>query len=146
MMAPRGTWMRWWKFNAVGAVGIVVQLIALALFKSVLRLDYLPATALAVEAAVVHNFVWHERFTWADRARGGSLVRLAKFNLTTGMLSIVGNLVLMKWLVESCGMKYLVANCLSIAACSVANFLVSDLAVFRNSERLTSAASPNQSS
>jgi len=62
------------------------------------------------------------------------------------MFSIVGNLVLMKWLVESCGMKYLVANCLSIAGCSIVNFLVSDLAVFRTDESFGAKANPNQSS
>ena len=36
---------------------------------------------MAVEIAVIHNFLWHERFTWADRPAGRpmqSLVRLAK--------------------------------------------------------------------
>ena len=58
---------RWLKFNAVGASGIVVQLVTLTVLKSALKMDYLFATALAVEAAVVHNYFWHERFTWADR-------------------------------------------------------------------------------
>jgi putative flippase GtrA len=62
---------RWLKFNLVGAIGIVVQLLALGLLTSVLRVHYLAATALAVEAAVLHNFVWHEWFTWADRAAFG---------------------------------------------------------------------------
>ena len=61
--------MRWLKFNLVGGFGIVVQLAALLGLKSGLHLGYLPATALAVEAAVIHNFFWHERYTWADRVR-----------------------------------------------------------------------------
>jgi putative flippase GtrA len=125
--------VRWLKFNAVGAVGIVVQLAALAILKGGLHLNYLSATALAVEAAVLHNFVWHERFTWADRVHQSSLKRLAKFNLTTGMFSIGGNLLLMKWLVESAHIPYLAANGFSIAVCSVANFVVSERAVFRAS-------------
>ncbi len=63
----RRTLLRWIKFNAVGGIGIGVQLAALAILRSWLRLDYLPATGLAVEIAVIHNFLWHERFTWADR-------------------------------------------------------------------------------
>jgi len=125
------TAMRWLKFNAVGAMGIAVQLIVLALLKSGLRMDYLSATALAVEVAVIHNFIWHERFTWADRQGESSLRRFAKFNLTTGMVSILGNLLLMKWMVALFGMPYLAANAVSIAVCSVANFLVSDRAVFQ---------------
>ena len=59
---------RWIKFNLVGGMGIVVQVLVLLVLKTGLHLHYLVATALAVEAAVIHNFLWHERFTWADRA------------------------------------------------------------------------------
>jgi putative flippase GtrA len=62
------TLIRWGKFNLVGAIGILVQFAALFFLKGVLHLNYLAATALAVEIAVVHNFVWHERYTWAERA------------------------------------------------------------------------------
>jgi hypothetical protein len=41
--------------------GVGVQLAVLAAMKSVQHLNYLLATALAVEAAVIHNFLWHER-------------------------------------------------------------------------------------
>lgn len=58
---------RWLKFNLVGGIGIAVQFAALYLLKAVLHFDYLVATAIAVEVAVLHNFVWHERFTWPDR-------------------------------------------------------------------------------
>lgn len=122
--------IRWLKFNLVGGVGIGVQLLVLTALKSGLRLDYLMATALAVETAVIHNFFWHERFTWADRAAGGGFARFLRFNLTNGALSIVGNLVFMKLLVGLAGVPYLAANGMSIAVCSVANFLVSDRFVF----------------
>jgi putative flippase GtrA len=129
----KATWLRWVKFNAVGGMGIVVQLIVLAALKTGLHIPYLIATALAVEAAVLHNFVWHERFTWPDRADQNSLWRLVKFNLTTGMFSIIGNLLLMKWLVESAHIPYLTANGIAIGVCSVANFVVSDRVVFQAS-------------
>jgi putative flippase GtrA len=129
-MSWRTTGVRWLKFNAVGGIGIVVQLIVLAVLKSGLKLDYLLATAMAVEAAVIHNFLWHERFTWADRASESSWARFVKFNLTTGLFSIVGNLVLMKTLVGWAGVNYMVANGITIAACSLVNFVVSDRVVF----------------
>jgi putative flippase GtrA len=123
--------MRWLKFNTVGGIGIGVQLIVLAALKGGLHFDYLTATALAVEAAVIHNFVWHARFTWADRAAGKGFARFIRFNLTTGALSIAGNLALMKLFVDAAGLPYLVANGITIAACSIANFMVSDRFVFR---------------
>ena len=137
------TFVRWWKFNFVGAIGIGVQFAALFLLKSVLGFDYLFATAFAVEAAVVHNFVWHEQFTWADRIKTDriqvqgpepswrqSLPRFLRFNLTAGAVSIVGNLALMKVMVGEGHMNYLLANAIAITLCSIANFLVSDEWVF----------------
>jgi putative flippase GtrA len=112
----------------------MVQVAALAGLKSGFHINYLPATALAVEAAVVHNFLWHERYTWADRVQppcSKSLPRLLRFNLTTGAVSIAGNLALMKLLVGFGHINYLAANGVAIALCSLANFLISEEWVFR---------------
>jgi dolichol-phosphate mannosyltransferase len=118
----------------VGALGIAVQLIALTLLTGVARLDYLLATVIAVEVAVLHNFYWHERFTWADRPcalRQQTMTRLVRFNLTTGALSILGNVVFMKLLVDYFDMHFLPANVVAIGICSLLNFVVSDQMVFR---------------
>jgi len=137
--APPSTFVRWCKFNFVGGIGIGVQFGALFLLKSILHFDYLFATAIAVEAAVVHNFVWHEQFTWVDRTKSGgpfgtrwrrSLPRLLRFNLTNGAVSILGNLALMKVMVGQGHMNYLLANGIAITLCSLANFLVSETWVF----------------
>ena len=125
---------RWIKFHMVGLMGMVVQLTVLPLLKSGLGLNYVPATILAVEAAVLHNFAWHEKFTWRDRSSvhySEVLKRLARFNLTTGMISIVGNVVIMKFLVGQEHLPYMMANIIAIGCCSVANFLCSEVIVFR---------------
>jgi dolichol-phosphate mannosyltransferase len=126
---------RWLKFKAVGGIGIGVQLAALAIFRSLLHLDYLLATVLAVEAAVLHNFLWHERFTWADRPSRRfrhSMVRLVRFNASNGLVSILANVLLMRVLVGTLGMQYFVANLIAIAASSLVNFLLSDCFVFHS--------------
>ncbi len=124
------------KFYTVGLIGVAVQLAALVLFKSVAGLHYMAATALAVEVAVLQNFWWHERWTWVDRTRqapglGLLMARLVRFNLTTGLVSIAANLVLMRLLVGVFHLHYLIANVLTIATASLANFLLSELFVFR---------------
>ena len=125
--------LRWLKFNAVGAGGIVVQLVVLTVATSVLKIDYLVSTALAVEAAVIHNYFWHERFTWLDRPTESSWARFLKFNLSTGLFSIVGNMLLMRALVDGVHLNYVIANLITIATCSIVNFVVSDLFVFEES-------------
>ena len=120
--------VRWWKFNVVGAMGVVVQLVVLAGFTRVLHGHYLIATALAIEVAVVHNFVWHQRYTWRERCSGGGgwWGRMVRFQLSNGAVSMVGNLVLMRLLVQGMGMKVVVANGLAIVCCSVMNFALGE--------------------
>jgi len=129
--------LRWIKFNAVGGIGVIVQLTALAIFRSWLKLEYLWATALAVEIAVIHNFLWHQRFTWVDRPAARpvqSLVRLAKFNLGNGAISIVGNVLLMRFLVGELEFNYVASNVFAIGLCSMVNFLLGDRFVFEAEE------------
>lgn len=124
---------RWMKFNLVGGVGIAVQLLMLWLLTTC-GVGYLLATGFAVESAVLHNFVWHERFTWVDRRNGRFLqtaARLLRFNLSTGIVSIVGNLLLMRLLVGQAHVRPILANMIAIAICSILNFIVSDRWVFR---------------
>ena len=116
----------------MGGIGIGVQLAVLAVLKSGLHLGYLMAAALAVETAVIHNLLWHQKFTWVGRTRRGKLVQFVKFNLSTGAFSIAGNLVLMKGLVDGAGLPYFPANLAAIAGCSLVNFFVSDRFVFQD--------------
>ena len=125
---------RWLRFSAVGVIGVVAQLAALGFLHGFLSLNYPAATAFAVEAAVLHNFIWHKRWTWRDRPRqnGGAAIRLLRFNLSTGLVSILTNLASMHLLVGTHHAPYLAASLMSISAGVVANFLVSDLFVFRD--------------
>jgi putative flippase GtrA len=122
---------RWLRFNAVGLAGILVQLAALAALKQFAELPTLAATALAVELAVLHNFYWHERWTWGTRGTPGLGQRLLRFHLANGVISISSNLLWMRLLTGTVGMHYLPANAISIAVTALLNFALSELFVFR---------------
>jgi putative flippase GtrA len=126
----REIFQRWAKFGAVGATGIVVQALMLVFFLHVIGLHYLAATALAVEASVLHNFVWHRKWTWADRPQTCVALMLVRFNLTSGMMSLIGNLVLMFIFVNQVGLNAYAANVITIAICSLINFTLADRFVF----------------
>jgi putative flippase GtrA len=124
--------VRWLKFNAVGVVGTGVQLAALAVFNRWMAGHYLVATAAALEVALLHNFLWHALYTWRDRCGEGRVFgRMVRFHLSNGAVSMVGNLVLMRVLVEGAGMPVLAANGVAILVCSVVNFFLGDGWVFR---------------
>lgn len=119
--------VRWLKFNLVGAIGMVVQLASLAAISRWVGSHYLWASAAAVELAVLHNFVWHVHFTWRDRRDSSAVLsQLMRFHLSNGLVSVAGNLMLMRVLVQGVGMPLLVANGIAILCCSVINFCLGD--------------------
>lgn len=121
------------KYGTVGGMGTCVHLASLTLLIGYGELHYLAATAMAVESAILHNFLWHEHWTWGDRGlarSGGRVSRLLRFNVTTGLTSIAGNLVFMRLFVGELSLPPLLASVASIACCALANFLISDRLVF----------------
>jgi putative flippase GtrA len=119
--------IRWGKFNVVGAMGMGVQLGALALFNRWMGGHYLYASAAAIEITLLHNFVWHLHYTWRDRRNDATwLRRLVRFHLSNGLVSMVGSLVLMRLLVREVRLPVLVANGVAIVCCSVVNFCLGD--------------------
>lgn len=119
-------------FVAVGAVGFLLQIGILQLLVSVWNWPYLAATAIAVEAAVLNNFVWHERWTWSDRDRSGRgrWRRLMRFHISNGLTSIFGNVLVTAAGVELLRLPTAVANALAVTAVSVVNYLAADRWVF----------------
>jgi putative flippase GtrA len=121
------TIIRWGKFNLVGAIGAMVQLGALALLGRFAAPHYLLATAAVIELTLLHNFLWHLHFTWRDRRDDSALsTQFLRFQLSNGLISMLGNLVLMRMLVQGAQLPLLVANGIAILCCSVVNFCVGD--------------------
>lgn len=118
--------LRWLRFNLVGAMGMVLQLTTLAALNHIAPGHYLIVSAVAVELAVLHNFVWHIHYTWSDRRHHTPLLaQLLRFHLSNGLISLLGNLALMRLLVHTAHLPVLVANIIAILCCSIANFALS---------------------
>jgi putative flippase GtrA len=127
---------RWAKFNLVGVAGAAVQLGAVHLLSRWLAPHYLWASAVALEATLIHNFFWHVHFTWKRSAGGRERgTQLLRFHAANGGVSLVGNLMVMRWLVGQLHVPPVAANAIAIGVCSVANFWLSDLWAFGESTR-----------
>lgn len=125
---------RWLRFNLVGALGLILQLSALALFNRYAPKHYLGATATAVELAVLHNFLWHLHYTWKDRWNPKTIPgQLIRFHLSNGAVSLLGNLALMPLLYSIAHLPLLAANSMAILSCSLLNFALSNTWAFNNS-------------
>src|SRR5262249_10862570 len=119
------------KFWLVGALGFVVQLATLALLTQSMRWPWLPATIVAVESAILHNFVWHQRWTWRNRFTAstpftgfGWCARFARFNASNGVSSIVGNVIVTGIFVRLFHLPVVAANAIAATVMSAINFVV----------------------
>lgn len=119
--------LRWGKFNLVGAIGMLLQLALLALFIRLAPGHYLCATSAAIEITLLHNFVWHLHYTWRDRREcSPGFQQLVRFHLSNGLVSMVGNLVLMRLLFADAHLPVLVSNGIAILCCSILNYCLGD--------------------
>jgi len=125
--------IRFFRFAIAGAGGFVVQLGTLAALVQLAQLHYVAATIIAVEAAILVNFLCHEHFTWADRTAGvrGVIGRLVKFNALTAVTSIAGSVIVTTFLVETVSMNPVVANAISVIVLGAIHFAGSERFVFR---------------
>jgi dolichol-phosphate mannosyltransferase len=124
---------RFVKFCIVGGSGVLVNMGLLWLLTEVAGLFYLVSSVVAVETAIVNNFVWNDVWTFHDRRRPGRaerLKRLARFNaVSVGGLGI--NVAVLWLLTEQLGMHYLVSNLFGIAAATLWNFFMNAVWTWR---------------
>jgi putative flippase GtrA len=96
-----------------------------------------------VEIAVLHNFIWHERFTWRDRAPAGPsqiVFRLCRFHAANGLISVCGNTAVTYALVERLHAPAPLAAAAAIVCCMPLNFLFADRWVFATASSAVPAA------
>ncbi|OFV90344.1 MAG: hypothetical protein A3G76_01610 [Acidobacteria bacterium RIFCSPLOWO2_12_FULL_65_11] len=127
--------LRFARFAAVGVLGIGVQLTVLWVLVDALDVGYLLATGVAVSAAIVHNFFWHERWTWVDRTVPGRAMptAFARFVLANGLVSLAGNTAVTAALVSATRLHPVAANAAAVGVCGLVNFMLADRVVFRRS-------------
>lgn len=128
-------------FLGVGAIGFVVQTGLLALLIE-WHWSLALSTMVAVESAIIVNYLGHERWTWRDRQAAGSdrPRRFVRFHLGNGLTSIVGNVVLTAAFAKGLGVHPVIANVLAVATLAVFNFMTADRWVFVRPLAVTGAA------
>ena len=126
--------LRWLKFSVVGAGGLAVQLVVLWACTRLAGISPVLATVLAVEAALLHNFVWHEVWTWRGGPPSSRWSRLWRFHAATGSISILSNVVFTMFFKHEFAIPLLLANVMAVAVTGIVNFLAADLWVFSPKE------------
>jgi putative flippase GtrA len=125
------TSVRWVRFNLVGIMGFVLQTTTLSVLVRWAGLGTAAAVTIAVLAAVSHNFLWHEYFTWPNLPRELRFRRWLSFHLSTGILSVVSNVVVTMMVTRMTGLSLVASNVIAVGMVSLGNYWVSDRLIFR---------------
>ena len=117
------------KFLLVGGLGVIVNSFALFVLHQLLRFPLVAASLLAVELAIVNNFLWNDRWTFGRKKH--SLKRFFQFNLVSfgGLVITTGTL----WVLAThLATPYLLANLAGIGLATCWNFGMSLLWTWGN--------------
>src|SRR5687767_3249991 len=128
---------KWLRYNAIGVMGVGVQLSVLIALKTMFDLNPFVATFFAIQCALIHNFFWHQRWTWrgtATAGKGASFRRFLRFTSSSGTISTLGTIGFTALLLQAVNLPYIVCNVMAIGACNIANFLFSHNFVFQAPE------------
>jgi len=121
---------RFLQFGLVGLSGVFVDMVMLYLLSDPTTLAWGLTTSktIAAEVAIMNNFLWNDRWTFADIAQTQKgwrprLKRLLKFN-TVCLIGLFLNILLLNLLFNLFGINRYIANLMAIAAVTFWNFWI----------------------
>jgi dolichol-phosphate mannosyltransferase len=117
---------RFLRFCTVGLSGVFVNEGALKFFTEISGLYYVYSSVLAVEIAIISNFLFNEFWTFRDRSsRQPGIVkclrRFFKFNLVCALGAIL-NVTVLWALTDLAGLYYLISNLVGIGVSTLWNY------------------------
>jgi putative flippase GtrA len=125
--------VRWIRFSAVGIAGVAIQLSVLWLCTNAAHIAAAFSIVIAVETALLHNFAWHENWTWRELPASGRWGRLMRFHASNGFVSIASNTSLTLFF-RHLGTPLLAANLMAIGLTALLNFALAEIWVFRRAD------------
>ena len=126
--------LRGTKFLLVAWMGMVVNSGYLYVFKGVLGVRLIPASMMAIEIAIIHNFIWFRHWAWKDRKsenRQPFFKQLLMYNVATGIVDLSANVTILWVLSTLFHVHYMLANILGMLAGPFIKFWLNDKVIFR---------------
>jgi dolichol-phosphate mannosyltransferase len=122
------------RFGVVGATGLVVNTVALAVLADLAGLYYVAAAAIATQVSTLWNFTFTELWVFPDRDhRIRGLRRLATFYAVNNAALLLRVPVLIA-LTSGLGIHYVVSNLISMALIFAVRFTAADLWIWARSD------------
>lgn len=113
-------------FLAVGASGILVNTVLLAVLAEVTGIHYLVSAVLATQGSTLWNFALHQALVFRSRPAGRTLLgRLGRYLLVNNA-ALLPRAPMLAGLVTWFGIHYLAANLVTLVSLALLRFLVAD--------------------
>jgi putative flippase GtrA len=126
---------RFGRFTVVGATGLVVNTLLLALFADVAGVYYVVAAILATQGSTLWNFCLTEGWVFADREHERTRGRRAAMFFAMNNVALALRVPLLFVLTSALGMHYLISNIISLAVLTVIRFGVADAWIWAKAQR-----------
>jgi dolichol-phosphate mannosyltransferase len=110
------------RFVAVGATGIVVNQVVLFALFGIFGVWPLAALIVAIEASLIWNFEWNDRWTFRGRTNGSSRIRRFALYHAVCAAGIAINVGVFALLALGLGVNYMLSNLVAIVAGFATNF------------------------
>ena len=122
----------------VGISGLFVNSLVLWMITDGLNWPYQLGGLIAIQIAIINNYIWNRRFTWRDRLKTEKFDRfwsaMGQFTLVSWFAGSI-NWVLLIALTELLHLHYMLSNLMAILVASVINYLANDQWTFRNRDQ-----------
>jgi dolichol-phosphate mannosyltransferase len=125
------------RFLIVGWIGTGVNTLCLYLLKGRLQVPIIPASIMATEVAVIHNFIWLRYWAWGDRHGGSFFRQLIFYNAATGCVDLLVNIPLLWVFYELASIPYLLANISGMIIGPLVKYGLNDKFIFKEARNVT---------
>lgn len=128
-------------FQFIGWIGTAVNLAVLWLCYDVLDWPLLVSGALAIEVAIIHNFVWYYFWTWNDRVvytLRDFLTLFVRYNIFTAAIDFFIRLGILWVLTEYFGIHYIISDIAGMFIAPLLKYITNDAYIFNTEPKLAS--------
>ena len=126
---------RFGRFSVVGATGLVVNTLLLAVLADVAGIYYVAAAILATQGSTLWNFCLTEAWVFAGREHERTRGRRAALFFAMNNAALALRVPLLFLLTTGFGMHYLLSNILTLAGLTVLRFVVADGFIWAKAQR-----------
>ena len=128
---------RFVKFGLVGTWGFVVNMFFLWFLTEKVGVYYLFSSIVAIEIALINNYVLNDLWTWYDRGKEGKkeyFKRMLQYHITASA-AMLTNISILWILTEVFHVYYLASNVFGILCGMLLNFFINDRWTFKHKKQ-----------